>query len=144
MLDAYKDLIDELLETPRAIREAIADSSGPLEETRVAKEVSNLRDHDLRVLDHARTMMQRENAYIEDVLPMGVQGELTSLDEALGELDTARGDLVSLLINLSLKDWERTAVLKSGGEVTLSDMVEDHVEFDEAARARVQELLRIG
>ena len=31
------------------------------------------------------------------------------LDAFLDEFDTARGDLVSLLMNLALKDWERIA-----------------------------------
>jgi hypothetical protein len=41
-------------------------------------------------------------------------------------------------MNLTLRDWERTATHDAGGEVTLVDEVEQHVEFDEAFRARFQ------
>ena len=40
-------------------------------------------------------------------------------------------------MNLTLKDWERTATDDVEGEVSLADEVERHVEFDEAIRARL-------
>ena len=55
------------------------------------------------------------------------------------ELEVARGDLVSLLINLSLKDWTRGAIDETEGEITLADEVERHVEFDERQRQRLRE-----
>ena len=50
-------------------------------------------------------------------------------------MEQARGDLVSLLINLSLKDWARPAIDETEGEETLADEIERHVEFDEDAAA---------
>jgi hypothetical protein len=143
MLDAYRDLIDELLETPKAIRDAIAENQSETASGQVAVEIARIRDHDLRILERARTMMQRDDAYFDNV-PSGGAENTPSLDKALGEFETARGDLVSLLINLSLKDWERVGIMESRGEVTLSDIVEEHVEFDEAARLRLQEILQKG
>ena len=49
-------------------------------------------------------------------------------------MEVARGDLVSLLINLSLKDWTRGAIDETGSEITLADEIEQHVEFDERQR----------
>ena len=54
-------------------------------------------------------------------------------------MEVARGDLGSLLINLSLKDWTRTAVDETGSEITLADEIERHVEFDELHRRALQE-----
>ena len=53
--------------------------------------------------------------------------------------EVARGDLVSLLINLSLKDWTREAIDETEGEISLADEVERHVEFDERQRRRLRE-----
>jgi hypothetical protein len=63
------------------------------------------------------------------------------LDEALKTFDTNRGELVSLLMNLTLKDWERVATHEIEGEVTIADEVELHVESDEAIRARIESTL---
>jgi hypothetical protein len=61
------------------------------------------------------------------------------LSTLLEEMEVARGDLVSLLINLSLKDWTRAAIDETGDEITLADEVERHVEFDERQRRRLRE-----
>ncbi|MGE3799260.1 MAG: hypothetical protein AB7G88_15640 [Thermomicrobiales bacterium] len=141
MLDAYRDLIDELLETPTAIRDALANHQKEASADQIAMQIALIRDHDLRTLELARTIMQRQDALIDDSVPLVTESG-QALEQVLGEMDVARGDLVSLLINLSLKDWERTAILKSGGEITIGDMIEDHVEFDEAARARLRDIVR--
>ena len=141
MLDAYRDLIDELLETPTAIRDAIAENRDDAIADEIAIQVASVRDSDLVALERARTMMQRQDAVLDDSAPVSGESGQT-LDQALAEMEVARGDLVSLLINLSLKDWEKRALLRSGGEVTLSDLIEDHVEFDEGVRARVRQIVR--
>jgi hypothetical protein len=56
-------------------------------------------------------------------------------------MEAARGDLVSLLINLSLKDWERSAIHPDRGEIVLADEIEAHVEFDEAQRIAIRNSL---
>jgi hypothetical protein len=58
-----------------------------------------------------------------------------SAEEAAAQFDTARGDLVSLLMNMTLRDWERTATHDAGGFLSMAEEVERHVEFDEAMRA---------
>ena len=62
---------------------------------------------------------------------------------AVGQ-EAARGDLVSLLINLSLKDWERTAFHEVRGERTLAEEIEEHVDYDETQRGRLRALLERG
>ena len=141
MLDAYRDLIDELLETPTAIRDAIAENRDDAIADKIAIQVASVRDSDIVALERARTMMQRQDVVLDDSAPVSGESGQT-LDQALAEMEVARGDLVSLLINLSLKDWEKRALLRSGGEVTLSDLIEDHVEFDEGVRARVRQIVR--
>jgi hypothetical protein len=140
MLDAYRDLIDELLETPNAIRDTIGardDGDVPVEARRL---IAGLRDRDRAVLNRLQTMT-RQNAPYVGVLRLDEPAADEPLPELLEAMETARGDLVSLLINLSLKDWERRAIHETEGEISVSDEVEQHVEFDEDQRRRLQELM---
>jgi hypothetical protein len=140
MLDAYRDLIDELLETPNVIRGAI-DAQGegnvPVEARRL---IAGLRDRDRAVLGRAQSMTRQDTPYVQ-VLRLEEPDAGDPLADLLEEMETARGDLVSLLINLSLKDWERQAIHETEGEITLADEIERHVEYDEDQRRRLRELM---
>jgi len=140
MLDAYRDLIDELLETPNVIRGAI-DAQGegnvPVEARRL---IAGLRDRDRAVLGRAQSMTRQDTPYVQ-VLRLEEPDADDPLADLLEEMETARGDLVSLLINLSLKDWERQAIHETEGEITLADEIERHVEYDEDQRRQLRELM---
>ncbi len=139
MLDAYRDLIDELLGTPTEIRQrvtAAGDAAVPPDALRL---IAELRDRDRAVLDRAQTMTRQQEPFLRSIRLTSQPAE--DVESALNEMEQARGDLVSLLINLSLKDWARTAIDESEGEETLADEVERHVEFDEAQRARLRTMM---
>lgn len=138
MLDNYRDLIDELLGTPTTLREIAdrTDQSLPPEASRL---IAALRDRDRLVLQRLQTFTREANPQLRDLQMPDVS--LPDDDETLlDEFDTARGELVSLLMNLTLKDWERTAAHGDEGEIALVDEVERHVEFDEDATGRLREL----
>lgn len=137
MLDAYRDLIDELLSTPTEIRGLLQQSDDPSPEA--VRLVAELRDRDLAILARAQRMTREDTPYLED----GQSLSQESQDPAtiVAEMEAARGDLVSLLINLSLKDWERTAIHPTRGELVLADEIEEHVEFDEAQRVAIRNSL---
>ena len=133
MLDNYQDLIEELLETPKAVRELLAGGASP----EALALVAELRDRDTAVLDRLQRLTRERNAYLRplpsiDKLAADRAAPAEEADALLGSLDTARGDLVSLLMNLTLKDWERTGTHEVLGEITVAEEVEEHVEFDEA------------
>jgi hypothetical protein len=135
MLDAYRDLIDELLGTPAEIREAMGDDAPP-----AAREiVAALRDRDRAVLERVQTITRQQSPYLK-ALALPAAPAAADLPTLLDEMDVARGDLVSLLMNLTLKDWEREAIHETEGQITLADEVEQHVEFDEAQRERLRAL----
>ena len=136
MLEEYQDLIEELLGTPGIVREAMADGhdAGRLQL------VAALYERDKIALDRVQRLV-RETAPHFKVLPDfdAAISSATLPDDPramLSAFEISRGDLVSLLMNLTLKDWERTATHDAGGEISLVDEVEQHVEFDEAFRAR--------
>jgi hypothetical protein len=139
MLDVYRDLIDELLATPAEVRDGAAarsDESAPPEMRSLIAELSH---RDRALLSQIQTMREREVPYLRSV-PSAVSEPGRNLASLLDEMETARGDLVSTLINLTLRDWEREAIDEVAGEVTVADLVERHVDFDEAQRGRLRQL----
>src|SRR4051794_7781031 len=137
MLDAYRDLIDELLSTPTEIRGLIDASAESRTSPEAKRLVAELRDRDRAVLERVRTMTREETPYLPALRP-GSSTADEDLSLLLEEMEVARGDLVSLLINLSLKDWTRGAIDEAEGEISLADEVEQHVEFDERQRGQLR------
>jgi hypothetical protein len=138
MLDAYRDLIDDLLNTPTEIRELIAASGGSSTSPEPTRLIAELRNRDRAILERMQSITREETPYLPALrLSESVADE--DLSTLLEEMEVARGDLVSLLINLSLKDWTRAAIDETGDEITLADEVERHVEFDERQRRRLRE-----
>jgi hypothetical protein len=140
MLDAYRELIDDLLSTPSEIR-GLVDASGELGPSPEAKRlVAEIRNRDRAILERAQAITRQETPYLP-ALQLTVSTEDEDVSVLMEEMEVARGDLVSLLINLSLKDWARGAIDETEGEVTLADEIEQHVEFDEAQRLRFRETI---
>jgi hypothetical protein len=140
MLDTYRGLIDELLATPSEIRELLAPLSDDARSPEVQRMIAQLRDRDRAVLARAQAIVKQEHPYLT-LLEVPEQASDEPLSSLLESMETARGDLISLLMNLSLRDWERVAMHERDGEVTLSDEIEGHVEFDEAQRERLRQLV---
>lgn len=141
MLDDYQDLIDELLGTPALVRALFANADGAPPE-QALRAVSALHERDKVVLDRLQHLTRERTPPYFPPLPaldaaLAAAPIPTDLDAFLAEFDTARGDLVSILMNLTLKDWERIATDDIEGEISLAEEVEHHVEFDEAIRARL-------
>lgn len=137
MLDAYRDLIDELLETPAVVRGLVAEAAAvaPADVALIA----GLRDRDEAVLARLQAMMREPDALLPELAEGAAEpGEAAA---AVAGLDTARGELVSLLMNLALKDWERTATHERDGEITLAEEVERHVDFDEQRLGEIRAAL---
>ena len=142
MLDTYRDLIDELLGTPSALRELMGDRAAGEAPAAALGLVAGLLARDRVVLRRLQTMQRAPNAHLRALdAGEGASGDGGDAAALLGEFDTARGDLVSLLMNLTLKDWERTATHETDGEITLAEEVERHVEFDEDRLARIRAAL---
>ena len=136
MLDAFRELIDELLDAPRNLRdlsvtETTSDDAREL--------VAAMTARDAAVLERVQSMIRQTTPLLR-ALPDPSPADGSS-PELMDRFDTGRGELVSLLMNLTLKDWERTAIDESGAEVTVADEVETHVEFDEQSQEQLARLL---
>ena len=138
MLDAYRDLIDDLLSTPTEIRELVEASGGSGMSPETKRLVAELRNRDRAILERVQTITREETPYLS-ALRVSESTDDEDPSALLEEMEVARGDLVSLLINLSLKDWTRGAIDETGSEITLADEIERHVEFDERQRRQLRE-----
>ncbi|MCC7021385.1 MAG: hypothetical protein IT338_01075 [Thermomicrobiales bacterium] len=141
MLDAYRELIDELLETPTDIRSQLKEQPADDVTAEARRIVAEIRNRDQAVLERVQTMRRQETPYLRELKIVGATGD-EDLTTLLEEMETARGELVSILINLSLRDWERAAIDERAGEITLVDEIEEHVEFDEAQRRAFRDVMR--
>ena len=66
MLDAYRDLIDELLGTPKALRAAVAAHAGENDDAPRAI-VTLMRDRDALVLERLDRMRKETNAHLRAI-----------------------------------------------------------------------------
>jgi hypothetical protein len=138
MLDAYRDLIDDLLSTPSEIRELVEASGASNTSPETKRLVAETRNRDRAILERVQAITREETPYLP-TLRISEAADDEDLSALLAEMEVARGDLVSLLINLSLKDWTRGAIDETGGEITLADEIERHVEYDERQRRQLRE-----
>lgn len=132
MLDAFRELIDELLSAPAALRGAgLATTTDNGQRTTLAL----ITERDAALLDRIQTTIRTNTPLLKAPpdTPSAATLDGTS-EELMDRFDTGRGELVSLLMNLTLKDWERTAIDWTGQEISVADDVEQHVEFDEQVR----------
>ena len=138
MLDSYRDLIDELIDTPTALRGLFDNVTAPSDETLAL--VRELGTRDAAMLDRLNLMLRQQDAVL-DPLPPDAAGPADDADTALSGFELARGELVSLLMNLTIRDWGKSAIGADGEETTVSDEVEDHVDFDEQHLAAIRAAL---
>lgn len=139
MLDNYRDLIDELLGTPSELRRLLDDRSEP-PTAEAVRLLAELLARDQVVLGQLQEMTRTNNAYLR-AHAESVTAADSDVPTLLADFDTARGELVSLLMNLTLRDWERSANHETSGEVRLVELVEAHVDFDEDHVAKLRQHL---
>lgn len=145
MLDAYRDLIEGLTEESTTLREMLGE---PVPNDLAPEAVSLLKEARAReaaMLKRSQRVMRGEAVNlraIESEPAVANAAELEGTPEELLEgfiLD--RGELVSLLINLTLKDWERKVPHWVLGETTLADEVENHLTWEEETLPRFEALI---
>lgn len=136
MLDSYRDLIDGLLNTPKTLRAALgqpvpedapAETAAMLEELRV-REAVNLRRMQSAMRKEPVMLLAMEDE--PEIAALSSTPE-TSPEEALASFSHDRSELISILVNLTLKDWDREINHDRSGDTTIADEIEDHLTWDE-------------
>ena len=146
MLDAYQDLIEGLTDESTTLREMlgtpVSDDLAP-EALDLLKVV---RAREAAMFTRAQKVMRGEQVNlraIENEPVVKAAAELTeSPEDLLTGFQHDRGELVSLLINLTLKDWERKVPHYVHGETTLSDEIEEHLTWEEETLPQFEAALK--
>ena len=137
MLDSYRDLIDGLLHTPTTLQDILGSQPGDasperqtlLHEARV-REAVNLRRAQ-SIMRNQRVMLLAFEDEPEMVALRAGDSQEPNSEDDLATFSHDRSELISLLVNLTLKDWERPVDHDRTGDTTLADEIEDHLTWDE-------------
>lgn len=145
MLDSYRDLIDGLLETPTKVRgllgQPVPDDLG-VESTELLRE---LRIREAVELARIQRVMWERQARLGSIETQVRQALNNTPHDTVGETLVSefgidRGTLVSILINLTLNDWDRPVDDEVLGEITFADEIERHLEWDEELLKKLESL----
>lgn len=145
MLDAYRDLIDGLTEESTTVRELLGDPAPDDLAPEALALLKEMRGREAATLRRAQSVMRKENINLRDIdnepEVVDAQASGESPEELTAAFINDRGELVSLLMNLTLKDWERTVPHYVRGETTLSEEIDDHLTWEEEMLERFRSAL---
>jgi hypothetical protein len=142
MLDSYRDLLDGLTEESTTLRELLGTPVPDDLSPELLALLKEIRGREAAVFRRAQSIMRKENVLLRQIEREPEVANAASASASPEELMAAfvhdRGELVSLLMNLTLKDWERPVNHDMLGETTLSDEIEDHLTWEEDVLERVR------
>jgi len=149
MLSSYQDLIEGLTETPGALRKALGNPvADDLDPAQVIL-LSELRARERAQLGRVQRIMREQQTYLraierEPEVVDATAGDGPASNESpealLAAFNEGRSELIALLMNLTLRDWERPVNHEQAGEVTLSEEIDAHLTWDEEMLSRIQSL----
>lgn len=135
MLDNFQDLIEGLTSTPSALRSLLGDPVPDDVSDEVKAKLAELRSREKVEVRRVQAVMRERQARLR---PIQYEPEMTQLDESittpeemLRDYNNERSELISLLVNLTLRDWDRTVDHEEKGEITLADEIDEHLTWDE-------------
>lgn len=146
MLDSYRELLDIVVQGPTQLKSA-AETAGepPAGEWSAAQVLAHMAATEHLWLERLNLLLREKEPRIRP----GGSGKAAQVQEQLmdgsvaGNLDafnTTRGEIVSLLMGLSLRDWERSGTHDINGEISIADVVESIVDHDAEHIAQLQAL----
>jgi uncharacterized damage-inducible protein DinB len=145
MLDAYRELVDLLAQTPSQLKGA-AERAGapPGEEWSAARVLAHMAAAEQLWLDRLNTMLRQRDALLapagEKIAALQARLMEQGVDENLAEFNRLRGETISLMMGLSLTDWEKTATHPTRGAMSIEQLVEGMVDHDGEHLAQLQAL----
>lgn len=150
MLDSYRDLIEGLTETPSELRAALgnpvpddldAEALALLVElrTREAVQLGRVQQAMRDRGTHFRAI-EREPALVAATEDAERAAGSERPEGLLSAFNSERSELIALLMNLTLRDWERPINHEGAGETSLGDEIENHLSWDEQMLNRVRGL----
>lgn len=141
MTDPLHELIDLLAETPKQMKALIAGQQDSANASTIGAVLADALAEERRVRAHVIKIVHENTPYLRQ-RDAGVTTEeaaqsLDALAEAFGR---ERGETLTLLMNLSMRDWEREGIHEQHGEQSVEDLIERLVEHDRAMLDRLNQL----
>ncbi len=135
MLDSYRELLDILAQTPTQLRQtAQAAGEPPAGEWSAAQVLAHLAAAERLFFGRLNQLLRERDPLLKRPSEehFAYQEQLMSgtVEQNLNAFNAVRGEVISLLMGLSLRDWEKTGTHETRGEVTLADLVEHMVDHD--------------
>lgn len=135
MLDTYRELLDLLVQTPTKLKAAAEAAGDPPEgEWTAAQVVAHMATAERLWLGRLNQLVNERDPLLKrpDDEYVRQQDALMqqSLAENLSAFNAARGESVSILMGLSLIDWDKSGTHATRGTITIADVVEDMIDHD--------------
>jgi hypothetical protein len=145
MLDDYRELMDLLARAPGQLREAALAAGEPPAGEWGADEISaHIAAGEFFYLDRLNQLLNQNNPYLHSFAAAADarMQELMAQDRAanLAEYGNLRGETVSLLMGMTLVDWQRTGMHQTLGEISIEDVVEEMIDHDADHLAQLRDL----
>lgn len=137
MLDSYRDLIDSLLPTPTALREVFGNPVPADLDPETAATMRELAVREAVNLRRMQAAMRQEPVMLlaiddeKDLIALATNPGTATPEENLASFSHDRSELISVLVNLTLRDWERPINHDRSGDTTIADEVDAHLTWDE-------------
>ncbi len=136
MLDSYRELLDIVVQSPTQLKAAAESAGEPAEgEWSAAQVLAHMASAENLWLERLNLLLREKEPRIRPGVSdktRQIQDQLMdgTVADNLDAFNTARGEIVSLLMGLSLRDWERTGTHDVNGEISIADVVESIVDHD--------------
>lgn len=149
MLDTYHELIDDLSGTPGKLREISSEAANAVarsnENWGAPEIIAHLVDIERVYRGRIHEVLNQDSAYLKAADPdaLAREHDYASRDMAasIEEFSQERGETLSLLFNLALKDWEKTGIHYKHGEVSVEDLVERLIDHDKGHLQQIEQVL---
>jgi len=144
MIDTFGEILDDLSRTTTRIQEMSEQYGDPPQtlpdgEWGPARIVAHLTDVEKLYRGRMQLILTRETPYLKSANPAGETDDAPhELRPELEAFAMERGETISLLMNLALKDWERTGIHDRFGEVSVEDIAEQLIEHDNEHLAQIE------
>lgn len=150
MIDSYHEVLETLSGTPSKIQDLISAGDVPppdgSDEWSAVEIIAHLADVEKLYRGRMQEMLtKRTPPYLRnfDQEAAAREGDYASRDlrASLEDFANERAETISLLMNLALKDWEKTGIHDQMGEVSVEDLAERLIDHDEEHLAQLEQAL---
>jgi hypothetical protein len=149
LIDSVNEIIEQLSATPELLKEWLTDrddiSAQSIDDWGPVEVLAHMAEMERVHRNRMQEILTRHVPYLKEWDPVEAarQKDYSSMDlaAALHEFVDQRGDTLVLLVNLALKDWDRTGVHDTLGEVSIEDLAGELIDHDDQYVARLREML---